>query len=54
MNITQHFKTSLHQKRQKSLEVKLKEEESRLAKTIYLEKKRLKAQKSTEGEMGPL
>lgn len=54
MNITQHLKTSLHQKRQKSLEVKLKEEESRLAKTIYLEKKRLRAQKNTEGEVAPL
>lgn len=54
MNITQHLKASLHQKRQKSLEVKLKEEESRLAKTIYLEKKRLRAQKNTEGEMVPL
>ena len=54
MSITQQLQTSLHQKRQKSLEVKLKEEESKLAKTIYLEKKRLRAQKDTEDEMTPL
>ena len=54
MSITQHLKTSLHQKRQKSLEAKLKEEESKLIKTIYLEKKRLRAQRDTEGEMAPL
>lgn len=54
LRITQNLKTSLHEKRQKSLEVKLKEEESKLAKTIFLEKKRLRAQRDIENEMAPL
>lgn len=44
--ITQTLNTSLYLKRQRSLEAKLKEEESKLTKTIFLEKKRLKAQRT--------
>ena len=36
---------SLYEKRQKSLEIKLKEEESRLTKTIFLERKKLSIMK---------
>ena len=44
MRITKNLKQSLHEKKQKSLEVKLREESSRLNRTIYMEKKRLIAQ----------
>jgi len=48
MRITQNFKQSLHLKRQKSLEVKLQEEGSKLSRTIYMEKKRMIAQNRSE------
>jgi Zn-finger domain-containing protein len=51
---TQNLNRSINEKRQKSLEVKLQEEEGRLSRTLYLEKKRLHAQKKTEIELLPL
>lgn len=54
MRITQSIKQSLHLKRQKSLEVKLQEENCRLTRTIFLEKKRLLAQSRSQIELQPL
>jgi hypothetical protein len=52
--ITQNLQQSLHLKRQRSLEVKLQEEQSRLTRTIFLEKKRMQAQRNTENDILPL
>lgn len=42
------------EKRQKSLEIKLQQEEGRLSRTLYLEKKIMKAQKQSEIELIPI
>ena len=54
MKITQNFKKSLHEKREKSLEIRLQEESARLNKTIFFEKKRLHTKRTTENELVPL
>jgi len=44
----------LHEKRQRSLEIKLKEEQMRMSRTIFMEKKRLKTLKDSRAELKPL
>ena len=54
MRITQSLRQSIYLKRQRSLEIKIQQENSRLNKTIFMEKKRLLTKSNSEVELQPL